>query len=117
MNGHVFKTCGREKRGHRCALVPAHLEGHKAAGIEPVEEPGGEHAIGREPVLSAIERGTRIVVAHLGREGFDDIRADIGRVGDDEVEALAFGEGREPGAGADRKTRREPSRALSAPAT
>ena len=45
-----------------------------------------ERAIGVKPVVAAVERAMRIVFADLGGETGDIGRADIGRVGDDQVE-------------------------------
>ena len=88
-----FERAGRrEQRPHGDGLTRPDLDGQHAAGTQACCGGGHQPAIHVEPVLAAVERETRLVVAHVRLEravlGLGDVR----RVGDDEVEALLQGQ-------------------------
>ena len=95
----------REQRPHGGGLPRADLDGQHAAGAQAAPAPGDEPAIDVEPVVAAVEREARLVVAHVGLERLVLGRRDVRRVADDEVEALLRRQRRRRGRCAGRRQR------------
>ena len=87
MHGNILETCFEEERADGGPLVMPDLDHEPAIGPEPVAGLGRDDAIRRQPIRPAIQRQAGIKIPHFRRQRFDDGRGDIGRVGDDEVEA------------------------------
>ncbi|KKB13806.1 hypothetical protein VE25_00030, partial [Devosia geojensis] len=77
-----------EELGDGPALPAADLDHQPAAGFEMARCAAGDDAVGRKTIGAAIEGEQGIVPAYFACEAGDFVRFDIGRVGDDEVEAL-----------------------------
>ncbi len=66
----------------------ADLDHEAAARFQHPQDLGREGAVGVQPVRTSIQGRHRLVLAHLGVEGEDLVGADIGRVGDHQVEGI-----------------------------
>jgi hypothetical protein len=74
---------------NRLFLTPPEFEHDEAAGRDQSADIGQDRSIRIETVHAAIECPDRIVVAHLDRQSFHVAARDIGRIGDDKIEARA----------------------------
>jgi hypothetical protein len=72
---------------HLLVLVEADLEEEVAAGLEVARRLRDEAADDGEAVAAGRERDTRFVLAHLALESREVGLGDVGRIGDDDVEA------------------------------
>jgi hypothetical protein len=78
-----------EQRTDGKALRVADLDQNRARRLQPLARLGEDEPIGLQPIRAAIEGKTRVVILNLNRQPVDLGRSDIGRVGDDEIEAFA----------------------------
>ena len=78
---------------NKCAdgggLAGADFDHQPSGGVKQRRDRGGDRAVTVEPIVPAVERRPRIVVANVGRERGNLARCDIGRVGDDQIERPA----------------------------
>ena len=87
----LTKSLSSEQRGHRPGLPYTHFEGEEAPGCQAANSPGQKRAIGGQTISATVERGLRIMAAHLGIQGGDDGLGYIGRITHDDIPVRANG--------------------------
>src|SRR5690606_7892954 len=85
---------GREDPGDGGGLAVTEFDEERAARVEPRGQFGGETPVGVQPVGTAVEGGSRIVVTDLRIERLDLGGRDVGRVRHHEVKPDLRVEGR-----------------------
>ena len=71
---------------HALGLAQAHLQRERAAGLQQTRQRGDDGAVGVEAIRAAIEREARLEARDFRRKRIDVVGADVGRIGDDEIE-------------------------------
>ncbi len=77
---------GGQKRGDAGGLVEADLKESEPVFGQQLWQVAKDFSVTFEPVGAAIQRQRRIMQSHLGLETCDVLGADIGGIGNDEVE-------------------------------
>jgi hypothetical protein len=79
------------KRGHASLLADAEFENREAFRREQSRQGAENGAIGREPILAAIQRAPRVMLGDFRRQGSQIRAQDVGRVAEHQVEPAGDG--------------------------
>ncbi len=90
------KAGSTEQGANGVALIKSDFNEDGTGWFKVSRSLGRDDPVGREPIWATIEGKGRIERADFRRKGLKDLGRDIGRVGDDEIEALASVESGEP---------------------